>query len=64
MHRNIMKGSGIFMNDIKIMQIPRKGNDFQEAEEAIKKMCKDGWRLVSVTADPGNLYKLIAVFQK
>ncbi|MBQ7433209.1 MAG: hypothetical protein IJV50_07125 [Lachnospiraceae bacterium] len=52
------------MNDIKIMQIPRKRNDFQEAEEAIKKMCKDGWNLISVTADPGNMYKLIAVFQK
>lgn len=52
------------MKDIKIVYIPRKGNDFHASEEAIKDICKEGWELVNVSPDPLNSLKFIAVFTK
>lgn len=54
----------IRMKEVKIMHISRQGSDFSLAEETIEKMCKEGWELISVSADPANVLKLIVVFKR
>ncbi|MBQ7925824.1 MAG: hypothetical protein IJ335_05960 [Lachnospiraceae bacterium] len=52
------------MKEVKIMHISRQGSDFSLAEETIEKMCKEGWELINVSADPANVLKLIVVFKR
>lgn len=52
------------MNEVKIIYLNRLGEDFSKAEKKIEEMLKDGWTLVSVSADAANTFRLIATFQR
>jgi len=52
------------MSEVKIMYLDRLGSDFTKAEKVIEQMLKEGWNLVSVSADATNTFKLIATFQR